>query len=472
MSPAPDVSAIGIDIGGTHLRAARIARDGTILARARAASDPDPEVVLARLIGLVAELDDPGVVAIGVGVPGRVDFTHGVVLSGGYVDLSGIDVADRLKRRFCRSVILDNDASMALVAEARLGAGRGAQHLALLTIGTGIGGGIMEAGRIVRGRATAGQLGHILVDPAGPPCLCGRAGCVEAMSSGTALARLMRAAGLPTGTTAADLLTGGIEGGDAVLAAWTGPLRRAIDTLSASLDCERVILGGGLGQEAAEALARLPDAAGWYETEVVAAALGDDAGVIGAGLAALDAHPRGCRVVLVNGVPASGKSRVAGALSQATGWPVYGLDTVKEPFLAEIAAAGRPVERPFNRVLGRASYRAIFALLAAAPEGTTAIVDAWFGFQPREMLKELLSAAGIEDVVEIWCTAPPETVAARYRARAERRTQGHPGPEYADELRDLAARAAPFGFGLVLVVDTTTPFDAGTTARFIASSWH
>lgn len=471
MSPA---TAIGVDIGGTNLRAARVAADGAVLARSRAPSAAEPEAVLERLVALVAEVDDPSVSAIGVGVPGRVDFARREVLSGGYVDLSQVALAQRLEARFARPVVIDNDASMALVAEARLGAGRGARHLALLTIGTGIGGGLMENGRIVRGRATAGQLGHIPVDPHGPPCLCGRRGCVEPMSSGTALGRLVREAGLPEGTTADGLLARA-EAGDAVaagvVAAWAGPLRRAVDALVSALDCERVILGGGLGREAAAAVSRLPEESRWYRADVVAATLGDDAGIVGAALAALDARPRGRRLVMVNGVPASGKSGVAAQLSAATGWPVYGLDTVKEPFLAEVGAEVGPVERPFNRVLGRASYRAIFALIAAAPEGTTAIVDAWFGFQPRALLEELVAGAGVAEVLELWCAAPPAEVAARYRARAAGRAAGHPGPEYAEELRALAERAAPMGIGPVLTVDTTQPFDTDAARAFIAGAW-
>lgn len=448
--------AIGVDVGGTNLRAARVAADGTVLARARTASARDPREVLDRLIGLIAEVDAPEVVAIGIGVPGRVDARRRAVLSGGYVDLSQVPLAEAVEARFARPVVIDNDASMAMIAEARLGAGRGARHLALLTIGTGIGGSVMEDGRIVRGRATAGQLGHIPVDPAGPPCLCGRRGCVEPMSSGTALGGLVRAAGLPEGTTAADLLDRARSGDGAaraLLGRWAGPLRRAVDALVATLDCERVILGGGLGREAAEALALVDPEPGWFRADIVPASQGDDAGIVGAALAALPAA-RGRRLVMVNGVPASGKSEIARALAAETGWPVYGLDTVKDPFLAELGAAGVPVDRPFNRMLGRASYRAIFALIAAAPEGSTAIVDAWFGFQPRALLEELVASAGIDAVVEIWCQASPETVASRYRDRAAARLPGHPGAEYAAELEELAARARPIGIGRVHVVET------------------
>lgn len=456
--------AIGVDVGGTNLRAARVAADGTVLARARGASSRDPAVVLDRLIGLIAEVEAPEIAGIGLGIPGRVDFARRAVLGGGYVDLSGVPLAQVLEERFARPVVLDNDASMALVAEAALGAGRSVRHLALLTIGTGIGGGLMEDGRILRGRAIAGQLGHIPVDPAGPPCLCGRRGCVEPMSSGTALGGLIRAAGLPEGTTAADLLDRARRGdatARSVLAAWAGPLRRATDALVASLDVERVILGGGLGTEAAAAVALLPEEKSWYHADIVPAELGDDAGIIGAALAAL-AGRAGKRLVMVNGVPASGKSSVARGLSEATGWPVYALDTVKDPFLAEFGAGGMTIDRPFNRVLGRASYRAIFALIAAAPPGATVIVDAWFGFQPRALLEELAAAAGVTEISEVWCHTAPAIVAARYRARAADRLPGHPGPEYATELEALAARAEPMAIGPVHSLDTGTPVTRAT----------
>lgn len=463
MAPSQAV-AIGVDIGGTNLRVARVAADGTILARARRESARDPAEVLARLIALIAEVDTPEVVGIGVGVPGRVDFARRAVLGGGYVDLSQVPLAAAIEARFARPVVIDNDASMALVAEAALGAGRGARHIALMTIGTGIGGGLMDNGRILRGRATAGQLGHIPVDPSGPLCLCGRRGCVEPMSSGTALGGLIRAARLPEGTTAASLIERAVAGDAAattLLADWAGPLRRAADALIASLDVERVILGGGLGREAAAAVALLPEERSWYHADIVPAQLGDDAGVIGGALAAMP-EQAGKLLVMVNGVPASGKSRVARELSDLTGWPVCALDTVENPFLAELGEAGVTVDRPFNRVLGRASYRAIFDLIAAAPPGSATIVDAWFGFQPRALLEELIAAAGITRVVEVWCAAPPATVADRYRSRAAERLPGHPGPEYATELEALAARAEPMAIGSVHRLDTGAPVPRGT----------
>jgi len=337
----------------------------------------------------------------------------------------------------------------------------------MLTIGTGIGGAILEGGRLLRSRGTAGQLGHILVDPAGEPCLCGKRGCVETVSSGTSLGRHIARAGLPAGTGAAELLARSAGGDDvarSVLHAWAEPLRHAIDDLVAILDPDLVLLGGGLGEAAFAALSGVEKAACWYDSPLAPARLGDDAGVIGAALAALPERPSGeKRLVLVNGVPASGKSGVARALSDATGWPILSIDTVKNPFLAEIEG----VDRPFNRKLGRASMAAMFALAREAPAGTTFVLDAWFGFQPRDFLDPLLADAGVGSVVELWCSAPPETIGARYAARVADRPAGHPGFDYVPELIALATRARPLDIGLRLDIDTTGPLDPASLSAWV-----
>ena len=144
-------------------------------------------------------------------------------------------------------------------------------------------------------------------------------------------------------------------------------------------------------------------------------------------------------VVLVNGVPASGKSTLARMLAAETGWPVLALDTIKEALFAHLGAGDR--ER--NRLFGRASFQAIFAMIGDFPAASTAIVDAWFGFQPREVLVGHLRRAGVERAVEVWLRAPPELVSARYAERAKLRSDSHPGAEYAPELEALARRATP-----------------------------
>jgi len=460
-------TAIGVDIGGTNIRAARVAADGAILARARAASSADATTVLERVDALIAELDDPSVEGIGIGVPGQVDFKAGRVLTGGYVDLSAIPVRERIEERFGHPVVIDNDGNMALVAEVRCGAAAGHGDTVMLTIGTGIGGAILSGGSIFRGSGQAGQLGHIVVNASGLPCKCGRRGCVETESSGTALGRHIAEAGLPPAITATDLLERRKNGGDleeAILRAWALPLRAAINSLAATLHPQIVLLGGGLGAEAVAALSAFPEPSPWFRYRLVAAMLGDDAGMIGAALAALPAAaPSGRRLVMVNGVPASGKSVVAAALSRATGWPVLSLDTVKNPFLKEI----EDVDRTFNRKLGRASLTAMFAVLQDTPAGTTVIMDAWFGFQPRDFVQSLIDGVGIESIAEIWCSAPPDIIGERYGARAASRLPGHPGPEYVPELVALATRAQPAGFGPVYPVDTTSAFDAAPVFAFL-----
>jgi glucokinase len=235
----------------------------------------------------------------------------------------------------------------------------------------------------------------------------------------------------------------------------------AIDTLAVTLAPEAVLIGGGLGGAMAAALARVPKGTGdWFAPRVLPAALGDDAGVIGAAAAALRAHSK--RAVLVNGVPASGKSHVAQALAAATGWPVLALDTVKEPFLEAL----QPVDRAFNRRLGQAAYQAIFGLLADAPPGGTFILDAWFGFQPPEILDQGLARAGVARAVEIWCRAAPEEIGRRYATRAPNRIPGHPGVDYVPELIALARRAAPQGTRPVLEVDTSSAVDGRTLAAW------
>ena len=458
--------AIGIDIGGTNLRAALISGSGEILRRVSEKSAPDPELVLGRIADMARLLDTPDVAAIGVGVPGRVDARRRAVLSGGYVDLASVALAQRLESMAGKPVTIDNDCNMALVAEMALGAAAGHGNVVMFTIGTGIGGAVAEGGRIVRGSATAGQLGHIGIDPDGEPCKCGRRGCVETVSSGTALGRHIARAGLGLNITA-DALFARAAAGDAVargiLNAWAKPLRAAIDTAVAMFSPDLVLLGGGLGEAAHKALADAPALAPWYQAPVQAAGLGDDAGVIGAGLQALaaasstaPARPAtGRRAVLVNGIPASGKSTVSRGIVERMGWPLLALDTVKNPFLEVLDG----VDRQFNRTLGRASYQAIWSIVGEAPADATFVVDAWFGFQPRALLEEHLSRAGVGRTAEIWCHAPGEVLAERYRARLGQRLPGHPGAAYIPELIELAKRAEPLRRGPLFEVDTTQPVD-------------
>lgn len=157
------------------------------------------------------------------------------------------------------------------------------------------------------------------------------------------------------------------------------------------------------------------------------------------------------RAVLVNGIPASGKSTVARGIAERLGCPLMTLDTVKDP-LFEFFGIG---DREHNRKLGRASYAVIFAAVGDWPDGTSVVIDAWFGFQPLDVLDRHLASAGLGPIVEVWCHAPAEVLAERYRSRLEARSAGHPGADYIPELVALAARAAPTGRAPAFAVDTT-----------------
>lgn len=170
------------------------------------------------------------------------------------------------------------------------------------------------------------------------------------------------------------------------------------------------------------------------------------------------------RAVLVNGVPASGKSSTARAIASRFGWPLISLDTIKEPFFEELGGG----DRAYNRQLGRAAYDAMFRTMAGFPDGMTVVIEAWFGFQPRALLESHLAGAEIGHVLEIWCHAPAEVIADRYSNRVESRPAGHPGREYVPELLELARKASPIGLSHVHWLDTTQALDMSEIDAAIA----
>ena len=159
------------------------------------------------------------------------------------------------------------------------------------------------------------------------------------------------------------------------------------------------------------------------------------------------------RAVLVNGIPASGKSTVARGIAERLRCPLMTLDTVKDPLFEHFGIG----DREHNRKLGRASYAVIFNAIGDWPDASCVVIDAWFGFQPPEVLDRHLATAGLGRLAEVWCHAPAEVLADRYRARLGSRSAGHPGESYIPELVALAARAAPTGRAPCFDVDTTAP---------------
>ena len=192
--------SIGVDLGGTNLRAAAIDASGTILEKIAGSTNfsEGRDAVMADIVAAMSALrtrHGTGELAgIGIGVPGFIQFKEGIVRNANNLPfLENFAMRDALEQQLHSAVILENDANAAALGEKWMGAGRDTDDLVLLTLGTGIGGGIICGGRILRGYlGMAGELGHITVVPNGNPCGCGGQGCVEKYSSATAVSSMAR----------------------------------------------------------------------------------------------------------------------------------------------------------------------------------------------------------------------------------------------------------------------------------------
>jgi glucokinase len=289
--------AIGLDVGGTKILSGLVDRDGSILAEHEVPSpDASEEGVLAALDSAVDALLDERVAAIGYGIPANLERGTGRILRAMNLPLDDVDLAARSRERFGLPVGVENDASAATLAEWRRGAGRGTQNLVMLTLGTGVGGGIVIDGRLFRGWA---ELGHIVVQEGGELCTCGGHGHLEVLASGSAGDRIAQELWGPDADAHAlvDRAQAGDADAQAALARIGRSLGAAIASLVNVLDPELVVVGGGFGaaagdfvlepaREAARADAIFPAN---RALRIVAAELGSDAGLVGAGLVAFDA---------------------------------------------------------------------------------------------------------------------------------------------------------------------------------------
>ena len=291
-------SVIGVDLGGTKTRSAVFDADGHVLERHEEATPTDSQEGLVQaLAAAVEKLLTRDVAALAFGVPSVIDARSGVALGSTNIPLAGVALGPLMSERFGLPAAVENDANVAALAEWKRGSGRGADDLLLLTLGTGVGGGVVLGGRLFRGWA---ELGHIVVAADGPPCqgTCTGRGHLESVASGNAADRA--AAGLwGEGATAEELVQRGREGDGPAVEALTAMgrlLGAGIGSLVNAFGMQLVIVGGGFGLAAAEFLfepalevARreaLPPARG---LRLVAAELGEDAGLIGAGLLAQEA---------------------------------------------------------------------------------------------------------------------------------------------------------------------------------------
>jgi glucokinase len=285
-------NVIGVDLGGTKILAGVIDADGHVH---QTIEHPTPTTSQAALLdGLeraVRELLTPDVAAVGFGVPSRIDRHTGVALGAVNIPLSDLRFRDELASRLQLPVGAENDASCAALAEFRLGAGRGSTDLILLTLGTGVGGGLVIDGKLFRGWA---ELGHIVIVEDGEPCQgsCSGRGHVESYCSGHAADRLARRV-LGPDATARDL----VVQSHPALEEIGHHLGTAIGSLINIFDPQVVVIGGGFGIAAGELLLaparsvilrEALDPAG-QTVRLALAELGTEAGLIGAGLVAFEA---------------------------------------------------------------------------------------------------------------------------------------------------------------------------------------
>jgi glucokinase len=311
---------IAVDLGGTKLAVGLVERDGTVARHVVEPTDlASEDALLAQLERVVGQVAGDGVAALGVGVPSTIDQRLGRAVASVNIPLAGVALRDLLERRFEVPVLLENDANAAAVAEHRLGAARGARHVVMLTLGTGVGGGLILDDRLYRGSVgAAGELGHITIDLDGPQCqgACPGRGHLEVMASGHAADRLAdrAAAERPDG----DLGRAAAAGRDIdprllveLASAGPGDARDVLEHIGSHLGVgisdlvnvfnpELVVVGGGFAGAgelllgpARKVVAERSLVPARDVMKIVPAELGPEAGLVGAALVAFDALDEG-----------------------------------------------------------------------------------------------------------------------------------------------------------------------------------
>ncbi len=192
--------AVGFDLGGTNIRAALVSREGEVRVRhSRPTNSPrGSDAVIRDMVALIKETLSQApspVVGVGIAAPGPLDPQAGIIINSPNLKWYNVPLKRTLEDALGLAITLDNDSQMTAFGERWMGAGRGADHLALLTLGTGVGGGVIFNGRIYHGESgSAGHIGHFILDPDGPLCGCGARGCLEAFASGPNIVRRAREA--------------------------------------------------------------------------------------------------------------------------------------------------------------------------------------------------------------------------------------------------------------------------------------
>lgn len=301
---------LGIDVGGTKCLGVILDEAGAVVEEQRRPTPKGPESIIDTLAELAHAMRPWD--SIGIGVPGLVTRTGVLRAAPNLVDIHNFQVGALLGARLDTTVYIDNDGTCAAAAEWKAGAARGVNDFVMVTLGTGIGGGVIAGGALIRGaNGFTGEIGHMVVDPDGPPCPCGRRGCWERYASGSGLARLAREAAIGKRLGRVLALAGGdaerVRGEDVQAAAREGDAEalQVIDlfgrwvalglvNLANILDPASFVLGGGL---AASADLYLGPIQNWFTRllyapdlrpypTLVFAELGERAGAVGAALLA------------------------------------------------------------------------------------------------------------------------------------------------------------------------------------------
>ena len=249
--------SIGVDLGGTNLRAAAISRSGEVLAKitGRAQLSQGRDTVMGDMISSVQKLRDQcgrqALAGIGVAVPGFILIEKGLILgSNNLPEFENFPVRDYIEQRLGAAVTLENDANAAALGEKWMGAGRDVNDLVMLTLGTGVGGGIISGGKVLHGSVgMAGELGHMTVVPNGNPCGCGNVGCLEKHASATAITGMARMVHLGADLTAKQVYEKAIEGDELarmIFESMGRALGNALATLINIFNFPLYLLSGGV----------------------------------------------------------------------------------------------------------------------------------------------------------------------------------------------------------------------------------
>jgi glucokinase len=308
-------TAIGVDVGGTGTKAGLVTDSGEILLRVDRPTDASAGTkgiieVVEDLLQRTSDTQAPG--AVGVGAAGFIDATTGSVTFAPNLSYDDPYIADAIRTRTGLPVIVDNDANAAVWGERAFGVARGLDHVVLLTLGTGIGGGFITNGKLLRGSTGAGaEFGHTVVDPKGPKCPCGLRGCIEQFSSGGAIGRAARSGVQENPKSTIVAIAGSVE---AITAKHVAQAAREYDELALAImreagswlgiglsnianlfDPQAIVLGGGVSKAgeiflgvARDRLATMTAAQRRRPMRLDVTGLGSDAAILGAAALAFD----------------------------------------------------------------------------------------------------------------------------------------------------------------------------------------